>query len=438
MCTYETFIRSYGRIFHMKKLILFTFFMSANLFAQEEDVSSWWGSAIEESKKVLDKSSETLSSALGSMMQAIDKEIENLQNDDSGKVDTQKKINGIRDFLDEYGELKEKDQTNSCVQGVFKSSVDCRILIDKVLFEIEEIVFDGQIISYSARIRDLRSEIKDLENDKSRLNEDFVFAKDKEDASLLESSKEDIAEDIAKIDSIINKSNILIETLEYDLQTKMLNLGIDLSTEQIRVMTTRVDGDDLAKSIAIFDVTKQISASLGELMNQNSFSGDSTAKYYGIYVILSEILGFAQREYIAKLDDVYLKKINEIKNNSLKSISMAENEIGKSQSQQSINIYNNNIKAERFTIKVADNYRSILVAQRAKLFSALKRTEEQISVGYSSYITATNSSILSSLIQDTQSSFDQIMTMQIPEIIPFESTELESEFRKLSSKINLE
>ena len=436
MCIYKTFLRGCGRILFMKNIFLFTLLISVNLFAQEEDDSSWWGNAIEESKKVIEKSSETVSSALGGMMEAVDREIELLQKDNSGKVDTQKKINGIRDYLDEYGELKEKEQTNSCVQGLFKSSVNCRVLIDEVLYEIEEIVFDGQIISYSERIRDLRSEIGGLENDKSRLNEDFVFAKDKEDASLLETSKEEIAEDIAKIDSIINKSNLLIETLEYDLQTKMLNLGIDLSIEQIRVMTTRVDGDDLAKSIAIFDVTKQISVSLGELMNQNSFSGESTAKYYGIYVILSEILGFAQREYISKLDNIYLKRIYEIKNNSLKSISMAENEIKRSQSQQSIDIYNNNIKAERFTIEVADQYRSILLSQRAKLLSALKRTEEQISVGYSSYITAMNSSILSSLIKDTQSSFDQIMSMQIPEIIAFESTELESEFRKLSVKIN--
>lgn len=420
----------------MKNIILVTLLISTNLFAQEEDDSSWWGSAIEESKKVLNKSSDTLSSVLGDMMETVDKELELLQEDDSGKVDTQKKINGIRNYLDEYGELKEKQQTNSCVQGIFKSSVDCRVLIDEVLFEIEEIVFDGQIISYSARVRDIRSEIKDLENKKSILNEDFVFAKDEENTSKLENSKEDIAEKIAKIDAAINQLSLLIEQLEFNLQTKMLNLGIDLTIEQIRVMTTRVDGDDLAKSIAIFDVTKQISASLGELMNQNSFSGESTAKYYGIYVILSEILGFAQREYITKLDKVYLRRINEIKNNSLKSISMAENEIKRSQSQQSINIYKNNIKAERFTIEVADQYRSILLSQRSKLLSALKRTEEQISVGYSSYITAMNSSILSSLIQDTQSSFDQIMSMQIPEIIAFESTELESEFRKLSGKIN--
>ena len=163
----------------MKNIFLFVLLISVNLLSQEEDDSSWWGNAIEEGKKVIDKSSETVSSALGGMIQAIDKEIELLQKDNLGKVDTQKKINGIRDYLDEYGELKEKEQTNSCVEGLFRSSVNCRVLIDEVLYEIEEIVFDGQIISYSERIRDLRSEIKDLENEKSRLNEDFVFAKDK-------------------------------------------------------------------------------------------------------------------------------------------------------------------------------------------------------------------------------------------------------------------
>jgi len=404
--------------------------------SSKQKEESWWSGAVEESQKILDKSSESLSSVMGNMMQAVDKEIENLKKDDSGRVDTQKKINGIRDFLDEYAELKEKDQTNSCVQGIFKSSVNCRVLIDEVLYEIEEIVFDGQIISYSEKIRNKRTEIQNLEIKKSNLNEDIVFAKDEENASMFEDSKEELAEEILEIDSYINKTNETIELLEFDLQTKMLNLGIDLSIGQIRMLTTRVDGDDLAKSIAIFDVTKQITKSLGELMEQNSFSGDATAKYYGIYVILSEILGFAQREYINKLDEIYLKRINEIKNNSFKSIAMIENEISKAQSEKSIEIYKNNIKAENFTIEVANKYRNILVAQRSKLITALRSTKEQISVGYSSYITASNSTILSTLIQDTQSSFDQILSMQIPDIIPFESSELESEFIKLSGKIN--
>ena len=75
----------------MKNIFLFTLLISVNLFAQEEDDSSWWGNAIEESKKVIEKSSETVSSALGGMMEAIDREIELLQRDNLGKVDTQKK-----------------------------------------------------------------------------------------------------------------------------------------------------------------------------------------------------------------------------------------------------------------------------------------------------------------------------------------------------------
>ena len=43
---------------------------------------------------------------------------------------------------------------------------------------------------------------------------------------------------------------------------------IKLSREQIRVMTTRVDGDDLAKIFAIFDVTRQISDKLSVLVKK--------------------------------------------------------------------------------------------------------------------------------------------------------------------------
>ena len=42
------------------------------------------------------------------------------------------------------------------------------------------------------------------------------------------------------------------------------------------------------------------------------------------------------------------------------------------------------------------------------------------------------------LMVDTQSTFDQILEMQMPEIIPFENIELENEFKSLSDKLNLD
>ena len=395
---------------------------SFDIYPQVDEEDSW----LNKSNKFLSDSSQTISSAFG---RTLEDEVEDLLNGDSNKINTVNKINGIREYLDDYGELKEKDQTGSCTSFVFLSS-DCGIEIDKILSKIEKIVFDGEVITYSELIRRLRSGIQELEVEKVNLNEESIFADQEE--------KLKIQNEISEKNLTINRYNELINSLERDLRTKMRKLGINLTIDQIRVMTTRVDGDDLAKSIAIFDVTRQISSTLGELMKQNSFSGDTTTKYYGVYSILSEILGYTQREYIKKIDDNYLKKLDEIKKDSYKSIDIAKSQIGKSKSKQNKQILENNIKSEEYAIEVINFYISILEDQKSKLQTAFESTEEQISVAYSSYITASNSANLVSLINNTQSSFDQIMDMQIPDIVPFETAELESEFRKLSEKMNLQ
>ena len=83
-----------------------------------------------------------------------------------------------------------------------------------------------------------------------------------------------------------------------------------------------------------------------------------------------------------------------------------------------VRISSKNIEAEEFTIKVIDKYKGILLDQKAQLDDALITTDEQIAVAYSTYKTASNSSALMALMVDTQSTFDQILEMQMPEIIP--------------------
>ena len=113
----------------MKKFTTFNILIAITftnyIFSQEpqepkEEEGSFWDKAIQESQKVMDKSSESISSIMESMMQAVDNEIENLKKDDSGRIDAQKKINGIRDYLDEYSELKEKIR----LTHVFKVSLN--------------------------------------------------------------------------------------------------------------------------------------------------------------------------------------------------------------------------------------------------------------------------------------------------------------------------
>ena len=49
--------------------------------------------------------------------------------------------------------------------------------------------------------------------------------------------------------------------------------------------------------------------------------------------------------------------------------------------------------------------------------------------------TAANSANLVSLINETEDSFSKILDMQLPEIIPFENTELEMKFQEISGQI---
>ena len=98
-------------------------------------------------------------------------------------------------------------------------------------------------------------------------------------------------------------------------------------------------------------------------------------------------------------------------------------------------ILRENIKSNKFTLKVLKQYDKILEKQKESLERASEVTKEQITVAYSTYDTAANSANLVSLINETEDSFSKILDMQLPEIIPFENTELEMKFQEISGQI---
>ena len=408
-----------------------------NVYAQDttDKLKNLWGKVTEHSSDILDLSLDSLSKFTEDVGKAVDAELESLKSKKTNyePLELQDKVDNLRISVEKVIDLKKKEKDASSFTIIAKSKKDYRIKIDKVLSEIEIILFDGQVVNYSEKIRTIREKIVSLETQKVVLNEDLVFASDKK--KFLGSSKNEIKNEIKEIDRVIKNSYILIDELEYDLKKKLSFLGIDVTREQIRVMTTRVDGDELAKSFAIFDVTRQISTTLGELVKKNSFSASNTVKYYGTYVILTEILAFSQREYIRKINEIYRPAIIKIEDDVDSSINFAKDSIKSAKSDSNKNILRGNIKSNKFTLKVLKQYDKILEKQKESLERALEITKEQITVAYSTYDTAANSANLVSLINETEDSFSKILDMQLPEIIPFENTELEMKFQEISGQI---
>ena len=410
----------------------------ANFVSSNDETSNFdniWEQISNEGNVILKKSFNALSKLTDQFSIDVDKEISNLQTliDEQSKLDMEDKIDSIRFYVEEIGNLKKKELGASNFTIISKSKKDYRIDIDNVLEEIEPILFDGQILNYAERIRDAKSQIREFEDKKVKLNEKLILAPDEN--SLFNTSKSEIRSEIEKIELLSKKSEKLIDKLEFDLKRKMRNLGIDLSREQIRVITTRIDGDDLAKSFAIFDVTKQISETLGEMMQRNSFSGSATTNYYGVYVILSEILRYSQLKYIQQINETYLPAINIIEKDILDSIAFAKKSQKEAKSNENKKIFKSNIEANEFSLMVLEQYEKIMISQLRSLENAVSSTTEQISVAYSTYDTAVNSSNIVNLISQTQDNFNKIMDMQLPEIIPFENNELESKFNEISAQL---
>lgn len=426
-----------GRIILLVALVKSGLFFALPVNAQDvkSTLENLWGTVKSEGENIIEKSIDITADLANEIGVVLDAELNNLKElqVEPSEVDIRDKIDTIRIYVDEVSELKKQEANASSFTLISKSKKDFRIKIDEVLKDIEPVLFDGEVVNYASKIRNARQQIIQLNKKKVSLNEDLVFAP--EQGTILKSSKSDIRKEIKSVDNLIKKSKTLIDELEFDLKKKMSALGIELTREQIRVMTTRVDGDELARSFAIFDVTRQISNTLGSLMKENSFSAQTTVKYYGTYVILSEILGYSQREYIAKIKTVYLPAIAKIEDDIEESIDFAEKSLDDATSDSNKEILKLNIQSNEFSLEVVQSYRTILKSQIDSLENALERTDEQIMVAYSTYDTAANSANLVNLINETQETFDRIMNMQVPDIIPFENTELELKFQEISNQI---
>jgi hypothetical protein len=98
-------------------------------------------------------------------------------------------------------------------------------------------------------------------------------------------------------------------------------------------------------------------------------------------------------------------------------------------------IYTGNLKSQQYTKKVIDLYRSILETDLIKIQEGLNKINKNYQVALNTYSTVSISSDLAALMSENQDLFKEIMSLQVPELIPFENLQMQKEFESLSSKI---
>jgi len=365
---------------------------------------------------------------LSELVTDIEAELNALEKPESvSKIDVKEKIYQLRLAVDDLVELKEKEEEAPKFSLLSKSKKDYKVEMDKLLQELEPILFDGEVLNYAGKIRNAQNKIKDLRLEIAVLSEEKLFANPEKSG--------DYKKKIDNRKGAIKSLEKLIEKLEFDLMKKFHRLGVDMSISQVKVLTRRADGDELAHTLAVFDVTKQLSSKLGELMVSTEYEPEFTKKYYGIYVVMAEMVLYSQRVYVSRIKEIYLPAIDTIENDIKNAIKFAKESIKKQDNEDNKNILRRNIETNKFSLEVVDFYRNILIEQEKSLRKAMKNAINNVDVAYSTYDTAAISSNLISLIDTTQYEFDKVLNMQIPNIIPFDNKALEDRFIEISERI---
>ena len=294
----------------------------------------------------------------------------------------------------------------------------------QVFTEIETLLSSPAISANRKNIDRLKDKINDERQRIAGLKEKRVIAtRDKKD----------------KLDKKIQKSlnkitaySANIEIEKTNLKTRLQELGLLLSNNQIDVLLSRVDADDIIKMSVVYDVLADITRQLMELTREFNEDIHQARKYYGMHVVLLKFVINMQQAYINKLDKEYLPRIDNIRKDTIRVSQESKQLLRSEKHSTQRKVLQHNLQAQQLTLKVAKLYAQQLNKQKAKVAEALNRAKSDYRVAKNTFDTVKLSAELIRLMKTNEASFNALMNIQIPEIVPFQNIEMQKKYEELS------
>ncbi len=296
------------------------------------------------------------------------------------------------------------------------------------VFEVIEALLSSPEISRNRHnIEALKEKINDKKNTISHYQEKRIVA-DNADRVIYDKKIEKAKADI---DELIRRVNN-----EKDILKKRFNAsGLFLNNQQVDILLSRVDADDIIKMTLVYNVLEDITAQLMSLTKESNENINQARKYYGMHVVLLKLVMNMQDSYIKKLDQEYLPKI-ELISMETRRISEESTRLLSSETQANRrDLLRKNLKAQQLTLKVAKLYAQQLNQQKAKVIKARNLIANDYQVAKNTYDTVKISADLIQLMKTNQASFSALMNIQIPDIVPFENLAMQRKFEELSLMI---
>jgi len=327
-----------------------------------------------------------------------------------------------------YLQAREKAPESAWI-GEDKSDIQAKM---KALFdEMGEVLLSQSWYEDQQRLQSLQSQIAQNEKEIMRLKEAKIGAPVE---SLIHTTQKGYEEKIAHLQEQNSHLKEEVNGLKHTFSERFAKIGVTLSPQQMDVLLTRIDGKDIIGMTMAMESLKGVMAQLERLMRQEH-GFEAAKRYYGMHAVLMEMVVYIQQGYIEKSQRVYMPKVDHIVQEASQMIERTQHLYAQESDPQRKAIYAKNLQALRETLRIAKAYREDLHMAQERVKEAQKIAKANLRVSQNTYHTVMLSSDLYRLLSESRTVFEKVSRIQIPQIVPFENTEVKRKYQEITRKI---
>jgi len=302
--------------------------------------------------------------------------------------------------------------------------------IDALLDQAVAILSISPLQGYRERIRDLEAQIHEAQEEIADYRTRRVAAPRD---SVWKTTVDEYDAQIAQRQEQIGVYRQELEAIRRQFASDLRGIGLELSDQQLEFLLATVVGDNLVEMGIAFDNVKAITAGLEGLVEQSGEELPSARRYYGMYVVLLQVLDRMHGRLLGDIEKVYLPQIDTIARKTEQLA--AEARQLKQGPEANRQILESNLQALALTGRAAGLYREYLIQQSRELAQSQQRLQRDIATAWNTYETVKVSGDLVSLIRTSERMLGELFNRQVPELRPFANLDMQREFEKLTVRL---
>ncbi len=303
--------------------------------------------------------------------------------------------------------------------------------------DFEEILTDLIAILDNNRIGDLRQLVLRHQERIREHQEDIRSYKEKKISApvshMVETTRSQYEQKIKKTRQAIVEQRHEINKTKQQMLIELKKIGVHLNKDQLSVLLARIDSDNIIQMATVFDVLKEMTAQLMQLTADSGEDLTAARRYYGMHLMLLESVVFMQSKYMEKINSVYIPGIDRISEETRTLHRDTRRRIRAEGDAQRKRLYKQNLHSQQVTLKAAKLYLKNLQSQRNKVKKAREKALKNRALARNTYRTVRISAEFLTLFKASQNSFQAIINLQVPEIVPFENLEVQKKYEELSA-----